>query len=139
MTTSIRTARFWADVIDLCMVIGLGALFHIIGWLVSGAYWLCRDGFFEGQSIGKRLMGLKVVIQPDAARSAARGTSLPARMVPARSAGRCTWKTSFLRNFLWAIPIVNVLAALTGLYYWCSDPQGRHWGDRLANTEVVKA
>ena len=118
MNASIRTSRFWADVIDLCMVIGLGVLFSWLGWLASAAYWLCRDGLFEGQSVGKRLMGLKVVVQPEAS--------------------RCTWRASFLRNVLWVIPLVNFLMISTAVYYWFSDPQGRHWGDRLANTVVIR-
>ena len=106
----------WA--IDALMVIGIAALFHVWGWIATTAYWLFRDGLFESQSVGKRLIGLKVV----------------------RSAGgdHCTFRDSFIRNVLWVVPVVNVLMALTGLYALFNDPDGRHWGDRLAETRVVR-
>ncbi len=111
--------RLGAWLIDLLIVAGIGTLFHFVGWLATAAYWLCRDGLFEGQSIGKRLLGLKVVVEP--------------------SGARCAWKASVIRNLLWAIPVVNFLMGLTGLYYLFTDPAGRHWGDRLAETRVVNA
>jgi uncharacterized RDD family membrane protein YckC len=44
-----------------------------------------------------------------------------------------------IRNLLWVIPVVNLLMGLTGLYALFTDPAGRHWGDRLADTRVVNA
>jgi uncharacterized RDD family membrane protein YckC len=82
-------------------------------------YWLLRDGFFTGQSIGKRLMGLKVVV--------------------GQAKKPCTFLNSIARNVLWVLPPVNVLLAATGLYYLSNDRAGRHWGDRLADTRVVPA
>jgi hypothetical protein len=46
---------------------------------------------------------------------------------------------SAVRNVLWVIPVVNVVLGFTGLHDLVHDPRGRHWGDRLANTQVVKA
>ena len=111
--------RIYAWLIDLLMCLGLGALFQVSGWIVSAGYWLIRDGLFEGQSIGKRLMGLKVVAGKDRT--------------------RCTLQTSVVRNLLWAVPFVNVVTAVTGWHALFHDPAGRHWGDRLAETWVVKA
>ncbi len=111
--------RVSAWFIDVLIVIGLGILFNAAGWIASTAYWLCRDGLFDGQSIGKRLMGLKVLVQP------------------ART--RCTVKVSAFRNLLWVIPLVNVVMGLTGFHHLFHDPAGRHWGDRLADTVVVPA
>jgi uncharacterized RDD family membrane protein YckC len=110
-------ARISAWCIDWLMVIGLSAMFNVMGLLASSAYWLLRDGLFDGQSVGKRLMGLQV-LGPDGARS--------------------TWQVSAARNVLWIIPFVNVATGLTGLYYLFHDPTGRHWGDRLANSRVVQ-
>ena len=52
---------------------------------------------------------------------------------------RCTFRYSAIRNLLWVIPLVNVVMGVTGLYYLSKDRAGRHWGDRLADTRVVKA
>ena len=113
-------SRIYAWLIDLLLVFGLGALFATpLGWAASTIYWLIRDGLFEGQSIGKRLMGLKVVA--------------------GEARTRCTFRYSAIRNLLWVIPLVNVVMGVTGLYYLSKDRAGRHWGDRLADTRVVKA
>lgn len=112
-------SRIYAWLIDLLLFLGLGAFFGGLGWIASSGYWLLRDGLFEGQSVGKRLLGLKVVAGPDQA--------------------RCTYPASAIRNLLWVIPLVNLAMGLTGLYYLSKDRAGRHWGDRLADTRVVKA
>ncbi len=118
-TSNLAQPRLWAWVIDALIVLGIGMLFNVIGWIATTAYWLCRDGLFEGQSIGKRLMDLKVIVQPGGV--------------------RCTFKASFIRNVLWVVPLINVIMAVAGLYYLFNDPDGRHWGDCLADTRVVKA
>ena len=110
--------RMIACLLDFVLVLGLGGAFYVTGWAVSAAYWLLRDGLFEGQSLGKRIMGLKVVVDP--------------------GGRRCTFRASVLRNFLWVIPVMNILMALSGLYYLLTGRSGRHWGDRLAETRVVK-
>ena len=51
---------------------------------------------------------------------------------------RCTFKESLIRNLLWVIPLMNLVMGVTGLYYVFNEPDGRHWGDRLAGTRVVK-
>ena len=119
--SSIELARFrvYAWLIDLLLIVGLWMVADGLGWLVSAIYWILRDGFFEGQSLGKRILGLKVVVQPQ---------ERP-----------CTFRDSCVRNLLWIVPVINVVTALTGLNYLMHDSQGRHWGDRLANTLVVKA
>ena len=111
--------RLFAWVIDVLIVFGLGLLFARVGWLAGAAYWLLRDGFFEGQSIGKRLMGLKVVVGEHRA--------------------RCRFSHSALRNLLWGIPILNLVMGFIGLQKLFRDRAGRHWGDRLADTRVVVA
>lgn len=112
--------RILAWLVDFLVVLGLAMLFQQVGWLAGGVYVLLRDALFgNGQSIGKRLMDLKVVVGPDRI--------------------NCSFRTSTIRNMLWIIPLINVLMAITGLYYLSSDRSGRHWGDRLAETRVVKA
>jgi uncharacterized RDD family membrane protein YckC len=111
--------RIYGWLIDVLIFFGLGALFGALGWMASIGYWLLRDGLFEGQSVGKRLMNLTVVA--------------------GKERTRCTFATSALRNVLWVIPFVHLAMGFTGLHYLTSDPHGRHWGDRLADTTVVKA
>ena len=111
--------RIFAWLIDFLIALGIGVLFGAVGWAASTAYWLLRDGCFEGQSIGKRLMGLKVIVGQDRT--------------------RCTLRVSAIRNLLWIIPGINVVMGLTGLYALSKDRAGRHWGDRLADTRVVRA
>ncbi len=111
--------RIYAWLIDLLICFGLGMLFGGFSWIASVGYWLFRDGLFQGQSIGKRLMKLKVVVGPDRA--------------------PCTYLSSAIRNVLWVIPLVNLAMGATGVYYLSKDRAGCHWGDRLAETRVVKA
>lgn len=117
--STVAQQRLAAWLIDVVLVLGIGTFFHAVGWIATTAYWLLRDGLFKGQSIGKRLMGLNVIMQPGKA--------------------RCTFKASLIRNVLWVVPVINVVMGLTGLYYLFTDSAGRHWGDRLADTKVIKA
>lgn len=117
---SLVQQRIYAWIIDALLCLGLGGLFGRLGWMAGTGYWLFRDGLFEGQSVGKRLMRLKVSAQ--------------------RSAKpRSPFVNSFLRNVLWLIPVIDLLMGATGLYELFRTPDGRHWGDRLADTRVVKA
>ncbi len=110
--------RICAWLIDLLLCFVLARMFGQLGWVAGILYWLLRGGCFDGQSVGKRLMGFKVVV--------------------GRSRTRCTAANSVLRNLLWVIPVVNVVMGLTGIYYLSNDRAGQHWGDRLADTRVVK-
>ena len=117
---TLARARLIAWIIDGVIALGLINLFGPLGWPAAAVYWLLRDGLFDGQSIGMRVMGLKVIIQP---------TKI-----------RCTFLQAAIRNVLWVIPIVQLITAVGALYYLRADKNhGRHWGDRLADTVVVKA
>lgn len=108
--------RLGAWVIDLLLIIGVQVMAPVIGPVVGMTYLVLRDGLFDGQSVGKRIMGLKVVSD---------------------ETGRGRWAASAMRNVLWVIPVVNLAYAVTGLYALWHDADGRHWGDRLASTRVV--
>ena len=118
-TEELARQRIAAWTIDLLIVLGLLLLLPGIQWLLSAAYILLRDGFFEGQSVGKRILGLKVIVHQNQV--------------------RCTFLDSAVRNVLWILLPVNIVMGLTGLQALLHDPRGRHWGDRLADTQVVKA
>lgn len=115
--------RLIAGLIDGLIVLGLRNLSEDLWWLPSAAYWLLRDGCFEGQSVGKRLMDLKVIVLK------------PTK--PTRD--RCTFKESIIRNVLWVVPVSLPFMLLSAIYYLANDRHGRHWGDRLANTKVIRA
>ena len=119
MTAEALQERLIAWAIDGVLVMGLLNLFGPMRWLAGAAYVLLRDGLFDGQSVGKRIMRLRVVVQP--------------------GQRRATFRASIVRNILWVIPLIDVVMAITGIYYLVKDPRGRHWGDRLADTEVVPA
>jgi uncharacterized RDD family membrane protein YckC len=52
--------RLAAWLLDAAIAAGLISLLQGLGWLAALAYWMLRDGLFHGQSVGKRLMGLRV-------------------------------------------------------------------------------
>ena len=133
----IKTNRLVAKGIDffislfiLLSLIYFGA--HTLGLFASVAYLLISDGFFEGQSIGKKLVGLKVV--------AFRGDEV----------SKCNFKGSVIRNSL-LIPflfsqlfLVGIILFILGLliiaietYFTYSDERGRRIGDVLAGTLVM--
>ena len=116
--SSLAGARVMAWLLDAAICIGLGSLFGALGWVASTGYWLFRDGLFEGQSVGKRLMGVRVV---------------------RKDGGPCTAVDALVRNILWVIPVMNLLMGLSGLRAVFNRPDGRHWGDRLAETRVKRA
>ncbi len=113
-----NSSRLLAWLIDTLLMSGASQV-PVLGWVAAAAYWLSRDALFNGQSVGKRVMGLRVVIVPDRR--------------------RCGWRESVLRNLLWLIPIVNGAMLLSTLYYLLRPAPARHWGDRLGQTDVVRA
>ena len=117
MTAEALQERLIAWAIDGVLVVGLLNLFGPVRWLAGVAYVLLRDGLFDGQSVGKRIMRLRVVVQP--------------------GRRRATFRASVVRNVLWIV--IPPIMAITGIYYLIKDPRGRHWGDRLADAEVVPA
>jgi len=55
------TTRAVAGFIDLLIVIGLARLPDVIGFLAATGYILVRDGLFDQQSVGKKVIGLYVL------------------------------------------------------------------------------
>jgi uncharacterized RDD family membrane protein YckC len=128
-------ARFCAFLIDLILSVPLAALgaIPVVGFLFAPLlclYWLSRDSFFGGQSVGKRVLGLRAV----------------------REDGQpFTWGDSAKRNIVYigllleAIPIAGpvlfgTILALTGLLEFALVLfTGRRLGDRLGGTRVAAA
>ena len=125
------TTRIVAGFIDLLIIIGLTRLPDVVGFLSASGYLLIRDGLFERQSVGKKLIGLRVISSDD-----------PEFVI--------TYRESIIRNvplviayilFLipyagWILgPIAFGIECLTAL----GDERGMRIGDMLARTNVIQA
>ena len=137
-TKKLFTFRLVAKLMDFALAYWMMEYFD--AWLISLlalAYILFADGLFHGQSLGKRLMGLRVVrTHPDTL-----------------AAEDCDFYHSVVRNvpfaliiFLERIPILGVIFALLGLifvaieiYFMFTDEDGIRIGDIYAKTSVVMA
>ena len=132
--------RLIARTIDLIIVVALYKIIPSIGYFTGLVYLLISDGLFQGRSIGKRLVGLKVIVQENP------GTE-----------GICGFKESIFRNFPFAIAyllcgmlggipllgglfsfaIILVVLAFESLVIIGSD-EGMRLGDEIAKTHVVE-
>lgn len=94
-------------------------LFAAILYIIPLLYSLLKDGIGNGQSFGKRAVGLMVIIVPEER--------------------ACSYGSSFVRNIIGGlislIPIVGWL--IEPLMVLCTD-DGRRIGDKAANTKVVE-
>jgi uncharacterized RDD family membrane protein YckC len=92
-------------------------------------YILVRDGFFDHQSIGKKLIGLRVAVSEDARPHEAYRESLIRNM---------TYAVAYL---LFMIPYVGWVLGLLAVGMEClavvGDNRGMRIGDLLARTMVV--
>ncbi len=124
------TSRAVAGFVDLLLVIGLARLPDVLGFLSAAGYLLIRDGLFEGQSAGKKLIGLRVA--------------------PLQEGMAMTYRESIIRNvpltlafMLFLIPYVGWLLGPLALGIECltaiGDDRGMRIGDMLARTWVVPA
>jgi uncharacterized RDD family membrane protein YckC len=122
------TTRAVAGFVDLLLVIGLARLPDVLGFLSASGYLLIRDGLFEGQSAGKKLIGLRVA--------------------PLEEEKAITYRESIIRNvpltlafMLFLIPYAGWLLGPLALGIECltaiGDDQGMRIGDMLARTWVV--
>lgn len=120
--------RTIARVIDILIALAFYRVIPSVGFWFGLVYLFIADGFWNGQSVGKKLLGLKVLKY-----------SAP---------GTVSFKESIVRNFpiiigffLFPIPFIGwlfltVVLVLEFLMILGSD-QGRRIGDELAHTLVV--
>jgi uncharacterized RDD family membrane protein YckC len=125
------TTRIVAGFIDLLIVIGLTRLPDVIGFLSASGYLLIRDGLFERQSVGKKLIGLRVIASDD-----------PEFVI--------TYRESIIRNaplvvayILFLVPYAGWILGPAAFGIECltalGDGRGMRIGDMLARTAVVQA
>ena len=123
------TTRTVAGFIDLLLIIGLTRLPDVIGFLSASGYLLIRDGLFERQSVGKKLIGLRVISSDD-----------PELVI--------TYRESIIRNVplvlayvLFLIPYAGWILGPAAFGIECltalGDDRGMRIGDMLARTGVI--
>lgn len=121
--------RVIAKCIDFIIIGALLEAIPRIGYFAGLAYLLIGDGLFEGKSIGKRLMGLKVVLY--------------------ETGEICSYRTSAIRNFTFAIgyilmkvPLIGFIFPLVVLFFEgmliIGNEKGMRFGDELAKTLVIE-
>jgi len=125
------TTRAVAAFIDLLIVVGLTRLPDVIGILSAAGYILVRDGLFSRQSIGKKLVGLRVAASdgPGAAMVSYRETII-------RNAPLALVYVLFLVPYAgWLLgPLFLAVECLAAL----GDERGMRIGDLLAGTVIVQ-
>lgn len=113
--------RSLAFLIDLILFVtlfyGLGATYHFWGVFLSMIYIVFRDGIFSGQSVGKKVMGIRVV----------------------HADGRpISFVDSSFRNVLFLIPYLLPLTLAVETVAMFRSPDRLRLGDRIAKTRVVR-
>ncbi|MEW6001789.1 MAG: RDD family protein [Nitrospirota bacterium] len=122
--------RTVAKLLDLILVAAVAEIVPKAGFFAGLAYLLIGDGLFEGRSLGKKLLGLRVV-SADASRP-------------------CTFRESILRNIpfglgylLYRIPWIGwifiLIVSIFGFVILLGSEEGRRLGDEIANTMVVES
>ena len=122
----LRTA---AKVLDFILIAAVIEIIPRAGFFAGLAYLLLSDGLFDGRSIGKKLIKLKVVSTE---------TRLP-----------CTFRDSILRNstfalgyLLWLIPWIGwifiVIISALELVLILGSEEGKRLGDEFAKTSVIE-
>lgn len=135
-----RTAQFHqrliAKGIDFFLVVYVSSSEHAFSVIVCLAYLLLMDSFFEGQSLGKRIVGLKTLYLDS----------------ETHKYEKCTYVQSAIRNsgfaaalLLSIIPIVGIVFKILGclmvfieIYFMYSDAERMRIGDIYAKTKVAE-
>ncbi|MBE9536789.1 MAG: RDD family protein [Proteobacteria bacterium] len=134
LSSSYILNRYIARTIDFLIAAAMVLVLPPVGPLAGLLYILIADGFREGQSPGKQLIGLKVVRAE---------SDLP-----------ITFMESILRNIPFAIVylffiipflgwilliIIGIPILLFESYLVCTDEKARRIGDTIAQTMVVES
>lgn len=120
--------RFVAKIIDLIVAAAFSKLLPPVGFFAGLTYLLIADGFFDGRSLGKKLIRLRTV----------------------KAGGElCTYKDSILRNLtigigyaFFFIPyagwLLTILVYSIEVLIIIGNERGLRIGDELAKTHVVE-
>lgn len=121
--------RTIAKILDFIIIAAAAEIVPKAGFFAGLAYLLIGDGLFEGRSLGKKLIGLRVV---------SADTNTP-----------CTFRDSILRNstigigfffykVLWFGWIFIVLISVFELIILIGSRYGMRFGDEIAKTIVIE-
>jgi uncharacterized RDD family membrane protein YckC len=121
--------RTVAKILDFIIIAAAVEVIPKAGFFAGIAYLLIGDGFFDGRSLGKKLIGLKVV---------SADTNTP-----------CTFRDSILRNsifglgflfykMLWFGWIFIVLISIFEFIILLGSRDGMRFGDEIAKTIVIE-
>jgi len=132
--------RVIARTIDFLIVAALYEVIPKIGFFAGLTYILIADGLFDGRSVGKRLIGLKIIVYNNS-----------------DGVKACTFRESILRNFPFGIgfvlfgifqviPLIGwffsflvvVAVVLFESLVLLGSEEGMRIGDELAKTHVVQ-
>ena len=122
--------RTVAKILDFIIIYAALEIIPRAGFFAGLAYLLISDGLFDGRSLGKKLIGLRVV---------AEDTQTP-----------CTFRSSILRNstlgigFLfikisWLGWIAVAIVSIFEFIMLLGNTRGMRLGDELAKTVVVES
>jgi uncharacterized RDD family membrane protein YckC len=127
-----RITRLIAKAIDMFIVLILAMLFYPFGLILAIIYLIFSDSLHNGQSVGKRLMGLAVISLEDGS--------------------YCSLKQSLIRNLPLIIPLAFAVVPLWGwifcsllalpltileIYLLFKLDSGHRLGDVMADTSVI--
>jgi uncharacterized RDD family membrane protein YckC len=127
------TLRALARVADFALAFVVARALPQVGPIIAAFYLIVADGLMNGQSVGKRIFGVRTVVVP--------------RRAPAG------YRESVLRNapfalvaIFWALPLFWPMLVVAGLpivgfeaYMIFTDRLGIRIGDIFADTQVVDA
>jgi uncharacterized RDD family membrane protein YckC len=120
--------RAIAKTLDFIIIAAIAEVIPRAGFFAGLAYLLIGDGLFDGRSLGKKLIGLKVL--------------------SAETDKSCTFKDSIIRNsifgigyLLYKIPwfgwIFIVIVSIFEFIILLGSKEGMRLGDEIAKTKVV--
>ena len=125
--------RFLAKFIDFLLIGALSQILKPVGPLAGLTYILISDGLFQGRSLGKRIIGLRVITK--------------------KEEKECTFRDSIIRNLTPAVVVLFSILPLIGWFLFFTvgivilifesyliftDEAGIRIGDILADTQVIE-
>ena len=125
--------RVMARITDLGLAYGLSLAAGRAGLVVALLYLLLADGIFRGQSVGKRIFGVKAVYLPTRTDARFRDSTLRNAPLALVVVLRMMPEPLGLRAGLAGLLVIGAVEAWKA---W-RDPLGRRLGDVWAQTQVV--
>jgi uncharacterized RDD family membrane protein YckC len=122
----LRTA---AKIVDFILIAAVIEIIPRAGFFAGLTYLLLGDGFFDGRSIGKKLLRIQVV--------------------SVETYSPCTFKGSILRNspfavgyVLWIVPLIGwifiLIISIVEFILLLGSKDGMRLGDEIAKTAVIE-